>query len=389
MLLNKIVVPILLGITLFGMEFDEFYMQALKNSPYLQSNALGIDAAKMDASIETRYKNPTLQLEYSQFDANYGGSDDGHRVALSQPVRLWGVGDTRVLVANGLQREAKSSLVLTKALFSKRLHSLYVEYKKNLQLFNLAVVDKEIAKRVYEISKERYDNGAIAKVDVIQARLDYKLSQAKQKDAEILKLQSYYDLLAYAGLNEEVDIEVDYRETLLHVEKQSNPLFAFYHSKEDLAHAKEQLYKNRLEWVDVYAEYEKEPNDDIYRIGLSIPIALFNTKKEERQKARLEAKRTELLAENTNRFLKIKLKALAKQRILQKKLIKQLEDALGDGTELLELFEEGYRIANIDIVQLQQVKAALIKTKASLIEAKANLELNIIETNYLQGKYND
>ncbi len=389
MTLHRIIVPILVGMTLYGMEFGEFYKQALENSPYLKGNALKVDAAKEQARITTRYKNPSLELEYSRFDAADGSSESGERVALSQPVRLWGVGDARKSVADGLQHTAKSSFALTKALFTKKLLGLYVGYKQDVMLEKLAKEASDIARRIYEISLERYKNGTVAKADMIQARLDYKLALAKQKEAELAKLQSYYDLLAFAGYTKEVPLGTAYTEELVDAAISTNPLLELHLSKAALARSKERLFGNKIEWMSVYAEYEGEPNDDIYRVGLNIPLALFNTKKEERTKAMLEAKSANLLAENTKRSLSMRIIALNKQRTLQQKLIKRLEEGLQEGEELLALFEEGYRIANINIVQLQQVKAALIKTKAALIDAKAKYERNIIETNYLQGKYND
>lgn len=389
MSLNRIIVSILFGVSLYGMDFDEFYKQALRNSPYLKGNALRIDAAKQEAAIATRYKNPKLELEYSQFDATDGSSDNGKRVSLSQPVRLWGVGDARKSLAEYVQKEAKSSYTLTKALFSKKLLELYVGYKQSVEIFKLSQEASNIAKRIYDISFTRYQNGTIAKADMIQSKLDYKLTFAKQKEAELAKLQSYYDLLAFAGFTKEIELESNYTEQLLDVDMHSNPLLQLYYSRASLAHSKERLFSNQIEWIEIYGEYEEEPNDDIYRVGINIPLALFNTKKEERTKAMLEAKRAKLLAENTQHSLYLRLRALTKERKIQQEMIYRLEDGLKEGKKLLEIFEEGYRIANIDIVQLQQVKAALIKTKASLIDAKAKLERNIIETNYLQGKYND
>ncbi len=389
MQLHRIIVPVLVGMSLYGMEFGEFYKEALANSPYLKGNALSVDAAKEEARIATRYKNPTLELEYSRFDDKAGGSDGGERVSLSQPVRLWGVADVQEDIAKGVQSKAKSSFALTKALFTKKLLLLYVGYKQDLQRKKLAKEANDIAKGIYDISVARYQNGTIAKADMIQAHLDYKLSQAKLKEAELAKMQSLYNLLGFAGFTKEIELGSDHTEQLANNDRQNNPLLQLQRSKADLARSRERLFSNKIEWVNLYAEYEGEPNDDIYRVGVSIPLALFNTKKEERTKAMLEAKRATLLAENTKRSVDIRLKALEKQREVQQKLIERLKEALKEGKELLELFEEGYRIANIDIVQLQQVKAALIKTKAALINAKAKYERNIIETNYLQGKYND
>lgn len=389
MSLHRIVFSLLLGVSLYGMDFSEFYKEALKNSPYLKGNALELEAAKEEGKIATRYKNPSLELEYSQFDAENGSSESGERISLSQPIRLWGVGDATEAVSKEVQSRAKSAYTLTRANFSKKLLDLYVLYKRDVKISVLAHEASDIAKHIYEISKERFENGTIAKADMIQAKLDYKLSLAKQHQAELAQLGSYYELLRFAGFKKEVQLDDSYSETLLTSQKVSNPLVEYHLAASKLAKSKEQLYSNKIQWMSLYAEYEGEPSDDIYRIGVNIPIALFNTKKEERTKAMIEARQAKLLAENTQRSLDIKLIALNKERALQHELVTKLQEGLKEGAELLKLFEEGYKIANVDIVQLQQVKSALIKTKASLIDAKAKLELNIIETNYLQGKYND
>jgi len=141
-----------------------------------------------------------------------------------------------------------------------------------------------------------------------------------------------------------------------------------------------------VEWINLYAEYEAEPDVDIYRFGVNIPLALFNQKKEERSVALLEQKSQRLQVENEQNSVSLKQKQLAREYEGLQRLIRAYKSTLEKNTQLLELFHEGFKIASIDIVQIEQIKSSLISAKRRLIEAEIALERNIVLQNYLKGK---
>ena len=53
------------------------------------------------------------------------------------------------------------------------------------------------------------------------------------------------------------------------------------------------------------------------------------------------------------------------------------------------MYEDGYKIANINLVELQLIKNQMISTKEKLIEIQTQKEKNIIGYNYLTGAYNE
>ena len=57
--------------------------------------------------------------------------------------------------------------------------------------------------------------------------------------------------------------------------------------------------------------------------------------------------------------------------------------------ELLLMYEDGYKIANINLVELQLIKNQMIRTQEKLIDINRQKENNIIEYNYLTGAYNE
>ena len=141
--------------------------------------------------------------------------------------------------------------------------------------------------------------------------------------------------------------------------------------------------------MSLVGEYEKEPDQDIFRFGASIPLAFFNTKRQEKRIATLEASRSEMLTQNAQIQLTIELKRLDYESEALHNLQIIDEDILESEKELLSMYEDGYKIANVNLLALQDAKRRLIETKERLIRIKIELDRNAIIYNYLQGTYND
>ncbi len=65
------------------------------------------------------------------------------------------------------------------------------------------------------------------------------------------------------------------------------------------------------------------------------------------------------------------------------------KETLKTQIKLLEMFEDAYKIASINLLELQNVKNRVIKTKESLIKIHTALNQNAIFTNYIAGAYNE
>jgi cobalt-zinc-cadmium efflux system outer membrane protein len=57
--------------------------------------------------------------------------------------------------------------------------------------------------------------------------------------------------------------------------------------------------------------------------------------------------------------------------------------------ELLNMFQDAYKIANINLLELQDIKNKVIETKQRLIKIQTALNQNAIISNYIQGSYNE
>ena len=388
--MKKLLLIPFLSAILYAQSFNTFLEDALKNSPYLKANYLSTEQANENANLTTRYENPTLSLEASNFSPDIGNNDIGYRAALSQPIRLWGVGDDRSKFADAQTYEAKSLVILNRANFVAELSFLFIDYKSRVNAEILAKEELLISQKIALISKERYESGTIARVKFIQAKLDALRVENSLNERRAETITTYYALLGLAGLNKEPELEISHEFTLSANNSLENSAEIAYVKSQGLrASAKAELNSNKLEWINLYGEFEQEPDQSIARVGVDIPLVIFNTKSEEKKIAKLEAKKVTLLATNISNAKEMKLKELEKSLAVLESLSESTHTLLSSQEELLSMYENGYKVANIDLIELQMIKNQMIETKEKAIIIKRQQEQKIVEHNLLTGEYND
>ena len=88
-------ITIVLCSILSASSFDEFLDLALRSNPNLKTSSIAIEQSTQEAKQLLNYENPSLEFEVSNFKPKVGESRYGSRIAIDQPVRLWGVGDDK------------------------------------------------------------------------------------------------------------------------------------------------------------------------------------------------------------------------------------------------------------------------------------------------------
>lgn len=389
--MNKLLMSmILLTTAAFAEDFEQFLDKAIKQSPYLKAVAFGIDQAKEEGALLTRYENPSLALEYSRFEPNTGDSDNGFRANYTQPIRLWGIGDDKERLSEATLQSANANLEQKRARFIRDISLFYTRYSQQKMLVSLGDEELRIAKKIYDISKARYEVGTISRGVMLQSQVAYEMIQIQNESLSLTAMQSYYDLLKQAGIKQEIELDTEHDFVIkVTADRSHNPDILSLYSEQEKAVSQAAVNSNKIEWMNLFAEYESEPEQDIARAGVKLPLAFFNTKSQEKQIARLEADKVDLLIQNKNTQLDLESHRLQKQKQKLMRLKEQNTEVLKTEIELLKMFEEGYKIANINLLELQDIKNKVIETKERLIQIKTALNQNAITTNYMQGSYNE
>lgn len=389
-MLKNIIMSLLLCTFLSAESFDEFLQKAIKNSPYMESSALAVKQTKEQGNILTRYENPTLELEYASFEPNIGSSDNGYRVGYSQPLRLWGVSKDKKNLADANNKNSDATYAQTRAIFIRDISLAYTSYSEANKLLSLSDESLSIAKKIYEISTARLESGTISQNIKLQAQVDYEMAENSKSTLSLAAMNSYYSLLKTAGISEEIELENGYEFTInSHTENIENPRINVLQSQQIQSLSEAKLNSNIVESIDLFAEIENEPDQDVLRVGVNIPLAFFNNKSQEKTIAMLQASRSELLVKNENTRLSMDFQRLKKERKSLLELNMNNKKILKTQLKLLKMYEDGYKISNINLLQLQDIKNKVIQTKRALIQIYTALNQNAIYTNFYQGTYNE
>jgi len=368
---------------LMAESFEHFLSQAVEKSPYLNASALMIDQARLEGKKVVRYENPSLEVEGSKFQ-----SENGYRLGINQPVRVWGVGEDKNQISHALSANAKASVALERSRFIKELSLLYVDYAQNQKLLNLADEELKIAQSINELSKQRYTNGTLSKALMLQADVAYADGLFTFFESQKEAIKSYDALREYAGSNEENDIDHNYRFSCIQEEKLS-PDMALLSTENDLKASQAKLETRLIESIGVFGEYEKEPEQTIYRVGISIPLPIFNAKHEENVLQEIQIRQNTLFLKAHSDRLGVRKKSLIKEITTLETLLHQRHENLKRAQELLLMYRDAYAIANVNLLELYEIKNRSLSAHKEVISLQSQINRSTIEYNYLQGYYNE
>lgn len=379
----KLLLFVSLSAALMAESYEQFLAKAIEKSPYLNASVLMMDQAKLEGKKIVRYDNPILEVEKSKFR-----SENGYRVGINQPIRLWGVGEDKEQMSRSMVANAKANVALERSRFIKELSLLYVDYAQNQKLLNLAQEELKIAQSINDLSKQRYANGSLSKALMLQADVAYADAASNLLEHQKEAIKSYDALREYAGIMEEVSIDSQHLFTRMQDEK-SSPELTLMSTENTLKASQAKLETRVIESIGVFGEYEKEPDQNIYRAGISIPLPLFNTKNEEKVLQAIQTRQNALLLKAHNDRLGLHKKRLLREIASLESLLQQRQENLKNAQELLAMYRDAYAIANVNLLELYEIKNRRIATQEEIISLQSQINRSTIEFNYLQGAYNE
>lgn len=380
----KLFIPLFLCFgSVWAESFDLFLGRAIEQSSYLSGSVLSIDQARLEGNTLSRYENPTLEMEASRFT-----SENGYRLGINQPLRLWGAGEEKEHISRSMAANAKANVALERSRFIKELSLLYVDYAQNKKVLTLAEEELKIAQSINDISKERYTNGTLSKALMLQADVAYAdtLSQRFEQQKEAIK--SYDALREFAGISDEIELDLSYRFRCIHEEK-SSPDLALLSAENELKASQSKLETRLIESIGVFGEYEKEADQNIYRAGVSIPLPVFNTKHEEKVLHEIQIRQNALYLKVHNDRLGLRKKSLIKEIAALETLLEYRQENLKNAQELLSMYRDAYAIANVNLLELYEIQNRTLAVHKEVISLQSQINRSTIEFNYLQGSYNE
>ncbi|PHS32905.1 MAG: hypothetical protein COA92_06050 [Sulfurovum sp.] len=381
-----------LSITAFGMSYEQFKKYTQKNAKVLQSQALSIQTIQEKNKILLRSKNPMLGLEASRFNPDTLNSSFQYAASITQNIRTFNY-------YGGLEDQANANTLLQqayvkdgKAGYIRTLEVLYTEYVYQSKLLLLLKEEYKLSTKVTSIVEERYESGSENKISYLQAKTN-TISLKSQMFTTKQQMNSlYYQLLAIAGLTKKVSLVKSFIypvSSMVKSSSKSNSKQQILAAKAKILDSQIRMNESSINSYSVYSSIENEPDQSIIRLGVSIPLPIFNDKSEEKMLAKLQ--KQQLLLDNEQlsidlytqkQMIKVSLKELNNQYYSLKTLKKE-QQLLND------LLQEGYRIAQGSIFVMMNTKNKLIQTRKTLLQTQKMINNQKIELRFIQGDYND
>ncbi len=211
-LISIFIVPFL-GLNLYALNLDEAIEIALKNNNSLKKQNYILEEAQENVVYSKSTYLPTLNLsyEYNANKENLGEGKDNSKAAAIVSYNLfnglkdfYGINSAKFLEKNSLftYEASKNDLI-----YSTKIY--YISYLKSLKNIETKQNAYKLLQQQYEDSKNRYDQGLLAKNDLLQVNAQMLQSKQALASAEASSRIAKYELKNILGGKLSIDEKVD------------------------------------------------------------------------------------------------------------------------------------------------------------------------------------
>ncbi len=385
--MNRIMLLMALTLGLLhAQSYESLLQEALETNTALKLTQSKEKENRLNGVISTRLENPTLEVGVADFSSRrllkeneIGGSIGFNQVLLLPSVQA----DKKKLTQRKVE-VAKENYQFEKSIFIYTFNMHYLVYKEALKKELLQTESLAISKKILAVTEGRFNAGSIAKSELIQAQIEQSEALSHAKVLSLETLQEKNTLLRFANL--EQNIELDTEHTFVQNSNPStHPLLKLAEKKEEVALAQLAVDSHNIESIELFSEIEAEPDQDIFRVGISLALPIFNQKSEEKQLAKIAINNQKLALASGKKVLSLELAQLQEEIVVQEMLKENYESLILEEEQLLAMYQEGYAIAKVNLLKLNMLKKKLLDNRERLLEATLAIEKNIIKINYLQG----
>ncbi|MBS1832053.1 MAG: TolC family protein [Acidobacteria bacterium] len=382
-----------------GITLDQALHMAADSHPRLRASNAQIEAARAGITTAKAYPNPEVQslagYQYYRVPGNVKGAIQTHAVA--QPLELGRLRPTRIEFAERTRQSTEIALSEVRlGLLSEVRRAWFqaLHFREQIAILNenLRLVE-ELRQKI----QVRVEVGEAGRLELIRAETEVATAKNAVATARLQYVAELSQLRAAIGLPAGTDIDQqgaldvpvplpsldELRQQLL----DKHPALALARSEIRRADARLD-YENALKrpQPSLRAEYERPPDSPNYRIGISIPLPVWN---------RREGPIAEAVA------LVKEAQAIAATRQIQ--LLAGLESAYGryqTTTQLLETYQQGilvgaeaavraaqaaYQLGERGIVDVLDAQRALRTVRLDFLNAQYDRQQALVDIDELRG----
>jgi outer membrane protein, heavy metal efflux system len=344
--------------------------------------------AEAEIRVAEQWNNPSLVTEWTRSQPNYF-------VGAGYLLELGGKRSNRIAVAKGEADLAQLALSAGLRALRHDIRVAFFEAFQSQERMKQITLSRDLAYKLLDATKERFEVGDVAKIEVLQTELETKRRENELKEAESESKSAFVVLNTFLNRNPQEPLQlvgaleekptIPSLETLVnqailqHIEIQS--------IQQELNTEQARLALAKSERIpDLDLEGGTEINDAEFQYGwraaLRLELPLLNQRKGEiaRSNAATESLKAELEAAKQKTRAEI-AKAYFKVDALQKQVETYRNEILPDAKEIEELAQESYHEGKTNLLSaidaqrnMHEVRLEYLKVLLDFQTAIADLE---------------
>jgi cobalt-zinc-cadmium efflux system outer membrane protein len=372
---------------------------AERNNASLQAVIARQDGARAAAVTARQLPNPDLDVITGPVRPRGAGGPDGHALGITfaQPLDYAGVRTVRAQVADLGSEGAEAAVRSLRRSLYARVKTLFFQVLQRQEQLRIAEEELLALQQIRDRVNLRVQLGEAPRLDLIRADTEV-LNARRNRDSSAVRVeQARGSLAVLVGLPQGEPLRLegalpplvavpsigDIRDRVL----RNNPELVQLDAEQRRARARVELEQRlRTPQVRVLAGHDVEPDQTRWRLGLSIPLPLFNQRQGQILEAQAEASFAEaqLLSRRQQLLGEVDFAlagyAIARQQVdaFEGGLIRQAE-------QTVRVAEAAYRFGERGIIDFLDAQRTLRGVRQEYINALYEARFALIEVERLVG----
>lgn len=377
-----------------GYTLEQIVAIAAEQNPLINISRAREESALASVTTANAYGNP--QLEFGTGPTRYRtpggqGGNGNWGVSISQPFDFPSVRNARREVAETNVQVAALGTVLTKTDLRVRVKSAFYDVLQREAVLQLAEADRNLLKDIRERVKLRVDVGESPKYELIKADTEALAAERDYQSAivRVTEGKAYLRGLISSAIPENYSLsgdlplanslpKIDELRDKINDTPQLQQIRAAIKTSEANLRLQEQL---RNPGLTVKAGVEQDPDLRQFRLGVAIPLPLWDQRRGPIAQAAAEVKEVQAILSDRELAIKRDIEAAYQRYLIAQQQVAAFENGLLDQAEaVLKVAEAAYRFGErgiLDYLDAQRTKRVVRRDYLSARYEYINIMLEI------------
>jgi cobalt-zinc-cadmium efflux system outer membrane protein len=380
---------------------DDALALAAEFNPGVAANLSREEAARAGVVTARQFPNPSVDANAGpQRPRNGAGTLSGTAwgVGIAQPIEYPSVRDSRRRTAEANVGSVEAGSIAFRAELFAQVRSNFYEVLQRQEQLGIAEEDLKLLGEIRDRVGLRAKLGESPRLDLVRTETEELNAQRARDSAAVRVTQAKLALANLIGIPPDETYSVhgslDAGPSLPTLERlrervrRDNPQIQQALAEQERARSRLQLERDlRLPAPTLQAGYLQEPDKEVTRFGLALPLPLFNQRQGQIAEALAEAKVADAQLQARELALTRELNAAYGRFLVARQQVETFEGGLLERAQrTLEAAEAAYRFGERGIIEYLDAQRVFRAVRQDYLNARYELAYSVIEIERLAGR---